>query len=186
MKTRRLKPGYYWVRFEGLPTIAERVRYDRGTYSGFGRFGGCDIKRDHWHVINSIACFQDSEVCELLSGRLELAGSGAGALAPQIKGLLNAAGVQPSSYRESMKRLPEPITAHQPGNHRPFFFVARSGNVAKAEFAGQPDSESIGILAMWGETPSRGDAAEFDQWARSFYSQACRKWAEKLKEKENQ
>jgi hypothetical protein len=48
------KSGFYWVRFEGKPCVAE---YDRD--SAF------------WEVPGGRVWFMDLEVCELLSGRLE-------------------------------------------------------------------------------------------------------------------
>lgn len=46
------KPGYYWVRFEGVVTIAE--------YKGNGT----------WEVCGDDRAWEDSEFCEILSDRL--------------------------------------------------------------------------------------------------------------------
>jgi hypothetical protein len=57
----KLKPGFYWVRFEGEVIVAERVL-------------ACDYRswvHLHWHIPGSDGCFKDSEICERLSERLE-------------------------------------------------------------------------------------------------------------------
>jgi hypothetical protein len=55
--------GFYWVRFEGAEIVAE--------YTADGV--GCNPEgRPHWHVPGSDGCWRDNEVCELLSGRLQL------------------------------------------------------------------------------------------------------------------
>ena len=53
------KPGFYWVRFEGLVIVAEYAKAARGGF------------RDRWIVPGSVTAFEDGEVCELLSERLE-------------------------------------------------------------------------------------------------------------------
>lgn len=58
----RRRAGYYWVRFEGAPTVAEYVRRKMWRVC---------IDGPHWHLTASSACFSNKEVCELLSGRLE-------------------------------------------------------------------------------------------------------------------
>jgi len=55
--------GFYWVRFEGAITIGEYGQY----VTPEGLFMGCDTTEPHWHFANSIACWRDREVCELLS-----------------------------------------------------------------------------------------------------------------------
>ena len=48
--------GFYWVRFEGVPIVAE-----------FTDGRGCTEERRHWHIPGSSECWRGREVCELLS-----------------------------------------------------------------------------------------------------------------------
>jgi hypothetical protein len=57
------KAGFYWVRFECAVIVAE---YADGR--------ACSMTQPHWHVPGSGNCWKDAEVCELLSGRLEIPG----------------------------------------------------------------------------------------------------------------
>jgi hypothetical protein len=56
----KLKPGFYWVRFEGEVIVAERVKRHATKPTQL-----------HWHVSGSEICFDDKEVCELLGGPLK-------------------------------------------------------------------------------------------------------------------
>jgi hypothetical protein len=65
---KKRESGFYWVRFEGEPVVAEYV-------TGFGctdtSTGSGTAERPHWHIPGSDGCFYDPEVWELLSGRLQ-------------------------------------------------------------------------------------------------------------------
>lgn len=58
---RQRVPGFYWVRFEGEAIVAE---FTHGL--------GCSEETPHWHVPGAETCFQNKEICELLSGRLDI------------------------------------------------------------------------------------------------------------------
>jgi hypothetical protein len=58
-RDKKRSSGFYWVRFEGQTVVAE---YTDGL--------GCTEDRPHWHIPGSQACFDDKEICELLSTRL--------------------------------------------------------------------------------------------------------------------
>lgn len=53
------QPGFYWVRFEGEPVVAE---YTLGHRSKFDY--------SHWHIPSGQECYEDALVCELLSRKL--------------------------------------------------------------------------------------------------------------------
>jgi hypothetical protein len=56
--------GFYWVRFEGEPIVAEYVYRRRNDPN-------CTVSSAfHWHIPGSAICVQNAEVCELLSKRL--------------------------------------------------------------------------------------------------------------------
>ena len=59
-----LKPGFYWVRFEGELIIAQ---YTTGK--------GCVDEIFHWHVPGSEGCFMDVEISERMSGPLAVSDS---------------------------------------------------------------------------------------------------------------
>jgi len=60
-----LKPGFYWVRFEGEVIVAE---YTATRFKCDGQ--GCVDGTFHWHIPGSSDCWMDVEICERLSGRL--------------------------------------------------------------------------------------------------------------------
>jgi hypothetical protein len=53
------EPGFYWVRFEGEPVVAEFILGHRSRHDF-----------SHWHVPGYDACVNDQEVCEALSAKL--------------------------------------------------------------------------------------------------------------------
>lgn len=55
--------GFYWIRFEGVPVVAEYLR----------RLHSCSARsaRMHWHIPGSPYCTDSKEICELLSAKLE-------------------------------------------------------------------------------------------------------------------
>ena len=65
MKPARMQKGFYWIRFEGKPVVAERVMHG-SCHESETRMPG------HWHVPNYNNAVNDFEVCELLSDRLTL------------------------------------------------------------------------------------------------------------------
>lgn len=66
IRIKRQRFGFYWVRFEGTPIVAEYVN-GRGCERSFH---GHIIK--HWHIPGSGACFSDRDVCEQLSVQLRV------------------------------------------------------------------------------------------------------------------
>lgn len=61
MRERPNAAGFYWIRFEGEPIVAE-LCYKRTN---------CALRGLHWHIPGSPICMRSAEVCQLLSARLE-------------------------------------------------------------------------------------------------------------------
>ena len=60
-RKRKLKPGFYWIMWEGRPIVAERVQ----NHEYKPPFGS--VKVDHWHTPGSNECYEDFEVREILA-----------------------------------------------------------------------------------------------------------------------
>jgi hypothetical protein len=56
------KKGFYWVRYEGLPVVAEYIPKRLLLVRG----GCCGYKNAHWHVPAVDGATDDIDICEML------------------------------------------------------------------------------------------------------------------------
>lgn len=66
---RHREAGFYWVRFQGEIIVAEFTDGKECIEDGLG-----NTTQPHWHIPGTSECWKNSDVCELLSGRLERSG----------------------------------------------------------------------------------------------------------------